>query len=79
MKKILSISAAALIVATGAASAMTAHGAVEGQVRKFVPNADLSGLSNGEVAHINSIINDDGDDSFVQTQARLKAILKKAG
>ncbi|MDC0738405.1 hypothetical protein N6L24_08940 [Cognatishimia sp. SS12] len=73
MKRILTLSAAALIAVSGAASAMTAGNAT---VQKFAPEADLSGYSNAAVAHILSIINDDGDDSFVQTQAQVRSALK---
>ncbi len=74
MKNVLAISAAALITLTGAASAATS--AYEAQVQKFAPEADLSGLTGGEVAHLVSIINDDSDDSFVQTQAQVRGALK---
>ncbi len=76
MKRIMAISAAALIVATGAASAMTSASANDAAVKRFAPEADLSGYSDSAIAHIMSIINDDGDDSFVQTQAQVRGALK---
>lgn len=77
MKRFVALTAASLIALTGAASAMTLDSnANERLVQKFVPEADLSDKSDAAIAHILSIINDDGDDSFVQTQAQVRSALK---
>ena len=77
MKRILTASVVALIAATGAASAMTnATGANEALIKKFAPEADLSTVSDATIVHLLSTINDDGDDSFVQTQSHVRSILK---
>ncbi|SHG80860.1 hypothetical protein [Cognatishimia maritima] len=76
MKRILATSAAALVVLTGAASAMGAASAYENTIKQFAPEADLSGYSDAAIAHIVNTINDDGDDSFVQTQAQVRSLLK---
>ncbi|MFY0597135.1 MAG: hypothetical protein JXQ85_11945 [Cognatishimia sp.] len=76
MKRIIATSAAALVVLTGAASAMGAASAYEGTIKQFAPEADLSGYSDAAIAHIVNAINDDGDDSFVQTQAQVRSLLK---
>ena len=76
MKRIIATSAAALVVLTGAASAMTAASAYENTIKRFAPEADLSGVSDATIAHIVNTINDDGDDSFVQTQAQVRSLLK---
>ena len=77
MKRILTASVVALIAATGAASAMTnASGANAALIQKFAPEADLSTLSDATIVHLLNTINDDGDDSFVQTQSHVRSILK---
>lgn len=77
MKRVLTASVVALIAATGAASAMTnATGANEALIQKFAPEADLSTVSDATIVHLLNTINDDGDDSFVQTQAHVRSILK---
>ncbi|MEE2943567.1 MAG: hypothetical protein VX444_00170 [Pseudomonadota bacterium] len=76
MKRIIATSAAALVVLTGAASAMTAASAYESTIKQFAPEADVSGLSDAAIAHIVSTIDGDGDDSFVQTQAQVRSLLK---
>jgi len=76
MKRIIATSAAALVVLAGAASAMTAGSAYENSIKRFAPEADLSGVSDATIAHLINTINDDGDDSFVQTQAQVRSILK---
>ena len=76
MKRILATSAAALVVLTGAVSAMGAASAYENTIKQFAPEADLSGYSDAAIAHIVNTINDDGDDSFVQTQAQVRSLLK---
>ena len=77
MKRILTASVVALIAATGAASAMTnATGANEALIQKFAPEADLSTVSDATIVHLLNTINDDGDDSFVQTQSHVRSILK---
>ncbi|SHG80833.1 hypothetical protein [Cognatishimia maritima] len=76
MKRIIATSAAALVVLTGAASAMGAASAYENTIKQFAPEADLSGYSDAAIAHIVNTINDDGDDSFVQTQAQVRSLLK---
>lgn len=76
MKRIIATSAAALVVLTGAASAMTAASAYEDTVKKYAPEADLSGYSDAAIAHIVNTINGDGDDSFIQTQAQVRSLLK---
>lgn len=76
MKRIIATSAAALIVLTGAASAMTNASANEAAVKRFAPEASLAGYSDASIAHILNTINDDDDDSFVQTQAQVRSLLK---
>ena len=76
MKRIIATSAAALVVLAGAASAMTSATANDNLVKQYVPEADLSGYSDAAIAHIVSTINGDGDDSFVQTQAQVRSLLK---
>ncbi|QTN34667.1 hypothetical protein [Cognatishimia activa] len=77
MKRVLTASVVALIAATGAASAMTnASGANVALIQKFAPEADLSTLSDATIVHLLNTINDDGDDSFVQTQSHVRSILK---
>jgi tetrahydromethanopterin S-methyltransferase subunit D len=77
MKKVLTASVVALIAATGAASAMaTATGANETLIKRYAPEADLSGVSDATIIHVLATINDDGDDSFVQTQSQVRALLK---
>jgi hypothetical protein len=76
MKRIIATSAAALVVLTGAASAMTAASAYESQIKRFAPEADLSQVSNATIHHIVNTINDDGDDRFVTTQAQVRSLLK---
>jgi hypothetical protein len=77
MKRIITASVVALVAATGAASAMTnATGAYEAQIKRFAPEADLSNVSDATIVHLLSAINDDGDDSFVQTQSHVRSILK---
>ena len=50
MKRIIATSAAALVVLTGAASAMTAASAYESTIKQFAPEADLSGYSDAAIA-----------------------------
>ncbi|UZD91135.1 hypothetical protein [Cognatishimia activa] len=76
MKRIIATSAAALVVLTGAASAMTSASAHENTVKKFAPDADLSGYSDAAIAHIVSAITEGNDDTFVQTQAQVRSLLK---
>ena len=77
MKSVLTASVVALIAATGAASAMTnASGANVALIQKFAPEADLSTVSDATIVHLLNTINDDGDDSFVQTQSHVRSILK---
>ncbi|MGH1446836.1 MAG: hypothetical protein ACRBBO_12405, partial [Cognatishimia sp.] len=76
MKRIIATSAAALVVLTGAASAMTSASANDAAVQKFAPEADLSAYSDAAIAHILNTINDDRDDSFVQKQAQVRSLLK---
>ena len=77
MKKVLTASVVALIAATGAASAMaTATDANEALIKRYAPEADLSGVSDATIIHVLATINDDGDDSFVQTQSQVRALLK---
>ena len=76
MKNVFLASAVALTAFAGAASAMGAASAYEGTIKQFAPEADLSGYSDAAIAHIVNTINDDGDDSFVQTQAQVRSLLK---
>ncbi len=78
MKRIIATSAAALVVLTGAASAMTAGSAYESTIKRFAPEANLSGVSDATIAHVVSAITDDGDDSFLQTQAQVRSILNNS-
>lgn len=68
MKRIATVSVAALIALTGAASAA--------KVTDFVPEADLSGYSAGAIAAINSELNSTEDDSFVEKRAQVRSLLK---
>ncbi|MFY0595466.1 MAG: hypothetical protein JXQ85_03440 [Cognatishimia sp.] len=76
MKNVFLASAVALTAFAGAASAMGAASAYEGTIKQFAPEADLSGYSDAAIAHIVNTINDDGDDSFHQTQAQVRSLLK---
>ncbi|UZD91136.1 hypothetical protein [Cognatishimia activa] len=76
MKRIIATSAAALVVLSGAASAMGAASAYENTVKKFAPEADLTGYSDAAIAHIVSAITEGNDDTFVQTQAQVRSLLK---
>ena len=78
MKNVLTASVVALVAATGAASAMTTSvtNGEASQIKRFAPDADLSNLSRSTVIHLLNTINDDGDDSFVQTQSHVRSILK---
>ncbi|MDO6727874.1 hypothetical protein Q4544_13115 [Cognatishimia sp. 1_MG-2023] len=74
MKRIIAASTAALVLVSGAASAM--NSANDAAVLKFAPEADLAGYSDAAIAHIVNTINDDRDDSFVQKQAQVRSLLK---
>ncbi|CUI26328.1 hypothetical protein [Cognatishimia activa] len=76
MKRILATSAAALVVLTGAASAMTAASAYEDTLKRYAPDVDLSQVSNAAIHHAVNAINDDGDATFVQTQHIVQSILE---
>ncbi|UZD91138.1 hypothetical protein [Cognatishimia activa] len=76
MKKVFLASAVALTAFAGAASAMGAASAYEGTIKQFAPEADLSGYSDAAIAHIVSAITEGNDDTFVQTQAQVRSLLK---
>ncbi len=77
MKRIIALTAVALITTVGAASAMTSPSSVElNEIRGYAPNADLSGLSNGDIAALQSIIH--GGDSEGEATAQIRAYLLNA-
>lgn len=79
MKRTLVTTAAALIALSTAASAMTLdHDAYINMVQKFVPEADLSTLSDATIGHILSVITDDGDMSPSDVANQIRGILRAA-
>ncbi|MGH1467181.1 MAG: hypothetical protein ACRBBQ_17660 [Cognatishimia sp.] len=75
MNRIITTSAAALVLLTGAASAGSFASAYEDTVKKFAPDADLSAYSEAAIGHIVGEINSNDDDSFVQKQAQVRSLL----
>ncbi|MBV2359818.1 hypothetical protein KUH32_08530 [Thalassococcus sp. CAU 1522] len=72
MKKTLAITAIALATLTGAAQAMT-QTEVSPEAQLLVPSADFSGLSNAQVATINSIVH--SGDTNSEKSGQIRSIL----
>jgi len=78
MKRIVALTAVALMTTVGAASAMTTPSSVEiSEIRGYAPNADLSRLTNAEVATLQAIIH--GEDRGNHVGARVRNFLRNAG
>ncbi len=77
MKRIVALTAVALMASVGVASAMTSPTSVEiNEIRGYVPNADLSGLTNRQVGVLQAIIHGNDRESHITQQIR--AYLRKA-
>ncbi len=76
MKRILTLTATALLAGAGAVSAMSVPSNVEiSEIRGYAPNADLSGLSAGQVAALQAIIH--GNDSEGRAGREVRNYLSK--
>lgn len=78
MKRTTTIAAAALVALTSAASAMTLDkGNSTNLINRFVPEVDVSTLSDSQIAHMLSIIVDDGDMTMADVQNQLRSYYKQ--
>lgn len=77
MKRTLTTAAAAILALSTAVSAMTLdHDAYTNMVHKFVPEADLSEISDATIVHILSVITDDRDMTPTEVADQIRSILK---
>jgi len=78
MKRIVALTAVALMTTVGAASAMVSPSSVTGsEIRSYAPNADVSALSNADIGSLQAIIH--GGDSEGEISAQVRAFLMHAG
>ncbi len=72
MKRIIALTAVALVTTVGAASAMTSPSSVElNEIRGYAPNADLSALTSKQVGELQMIIHGSDREAGVWVRAYL--------
>ncbi|ETX28275.1 hypothetical protein [Roseivivax isoporae] len=74
MKTLIASALVATAALAGGASAMTSTSAAEVKIQRYAPDADLSALSDAQIASLLNVVN--GGDSRGETESKIESLLR---